>query len=251
MKNSKTDLSSTVSFEIRDIAFGGAGVGRVASQQFKLPVEVEVSGLESDAGRTSTSTLNFNSCAAGDKGVACFIKGVIDGEKVRARVSKAKPRFMEAELVEVLEPSPHRIPAPCPYFLKCGGCAYQHIDYSHQLKIKEQQLREALRRIGGISDPAVRPIIPSPKPFHYRNRITVHVKDGALGFFAEKSRTVVEIDQCLLASEEINQDLQQLRSQRPHDGNYLLVEMTFYLGINIETDSISAVCGNISSGVIS
>lgn len=192
MKNLKTHLQS-VSLEIRDIAFGGAGVGHV-------------------------------------DGVACFIKGVIDGERVSGRVSRAKARFMEADLVEVLQPSPHRVEPPCPYFLECGGCSYQHIDYPHQLKIKEQQLREALRRIGGIQDPPVRPIIPSPEPLYYRNRITVHVKEGALGFFAEKSREVVEIDRCLLASEEVNQALQQLRSQRPLDGNYLLGEKESYGG---------------------
>ena len=190
---SKTDPETTVSVKVRDIAFGGAGVGHV-------------------------------------DGVACFIKGVIDGEMVSGNVSRAKARFMEADLVEVLQPSPHRVEAPCPYFLKCGGCSYQHIDYPHQLKIKEQQLREALRRIGAIQDPPVRSIIPSPEPFHYRNRIMVHVKEGALGFFAEKSREVVEIDQCLLASQEVNQALQQLRSQRPLDGNYLLGEKESYGG---------------------
>jgi len=198
MLKKETDLE----FEIRDIAFGGAGVGRVEEK-------------------------------------ACFIRGVIDGEKVRGHVSKAKARFMEVDLLEVLEPSPHRVEPPCPYFLKCGGCAYQHIDYAHQLKIKEQQLREALRRIGGIENPPVSSIISSPKPFHYRNRITVHVREGALGFFAEKSRDVVSIDQCLLASEEVNQALQQLRSQRPQDGNYLLGEKKSYGGFRQVNDEVA------------
>ena len=146
------------------------------------------------------------------------------------RLKRAKARFMEADLVEVLTASPHRVEPPCPYFLHCGGCAYQHIDYSHQLKIKEQQLREALRRIGGMEDPPVGSIIPSPEPFHYRNRITVHVKGGAPGFFAEKSREVIEVDQCLLASPEVNERLQQLRSKRPPDGDYFLGERASYGG---------------------
>ncbi len=182
-----------VEFEVRDIAFGGAGVGHV-------------------------------------NGVACFIKGVIEGEKVLGRLSKVKRRFMEADLVEVLQPSTYRVDPPCPYFSKCGGCAYQHINYSHQLSIKETQLREALRRVGGIENPPLLPIIPSPKPFHYRNRITVHVREGAVGFFAEKSRDVVEVNHCLLASQEVNQALQQLRSRRPPDGNYLLGEKESYGG---------------------
>ena len=201
---SKKENRSLAEFEIRDIAFGGSGVGRL-------------------------------------EGVACFVRGTIDGEKVRGLISKAKARFVEVDLLEVLKASPHRVKAPCPYFLKCGGCSYQHIDYSHQLKIKEQQLREALRRIGGIQEPPVRPIVPSPKPFHYRNRITVHVKEGAIGFFAEKSREVVEINACLLASEEINNALQQLRLQRPHDGNYLLGEKKSYGGFRQVNDEVAKI----------
>lgn len=197
-------LHSDQEFEIRDIAFGGAGIGHV-------------------------------------HGLACFIKGVIDGEKVRGHISKVKRRFMEADLVEVLNPSPHRIDPPCPYFSKCGGCAYQHLDYSHQLKIKEQQLREALRRIGDIKAPPVKAMIPSPNPFHYRNRITVHVKEGIAGFFAEKSRNVIDIERCLLASEDINQALHHLRSQRPMDGNYLLGEKGSYGGFRQVNNEVAKI----------
>jgi len=87
--------------------------------------------------------------------MACFVAGVIDGEKVRVRVRKVKARLLEADLLEVIQPSPHRIAAPCPVFLKCGGCAYQHIAYDHQLRIKRIQLREALRRLGGMAEPPV------------------------------------------------------------------------------------------------
>lgn len=203
----KAKIETEVKLEIRDIAFGGSGVGHV-------------------------------------NGIACFVKGAIDGETVSVHVSRAKARFMEANLVEVLQPSPHRVEAPCPYFLKCGGCSYQHIDYSHQLKIKEQQLREALRRIGGIQNPLVRSIIPSSEPFHYRNRITVHVKEGVLGFFAEKSREVIDIDCCLLASKEVNQALQQLRSQHPLDGNYLLGEKKSYGGFRQVNDKVAELLLN-------
>jgi len=126
--------------EIKDLACGGKGVGRIG-------------------------------------GIACFVPGVIDGENVKVRIRKVKSRLMEADLLEVSEASPHRIEAPCPVFQKCGGCAYQHIDYPHQLRIKENQLREALRRLGGLSEPPVAPMIPSPEPYGYRNRITVHVRE--------------------------------------------------------------------------
>lgn len=193
-----------VSLEINDIAFGGKGVGRV-------------------------------------DGVACFVPGVIDGEKVRVRIHKVKSRLMEAGLLEVTEPSPHRVEAPCPVFLKCGGCTYQHIDYSHQLKIKENQLREALRRLGGLIDPPVHPMIASPEQFAYRNRITVHVKDGQVGFFAEGSNRVVPVAKCLIASEEVTLGFQDLLKTRPRDGNYLIGEKKRFGGFRQVNNAVAEI----------
>ena len=193
-----------VTLEINDLAFGGKGVGRV-------------------------------------HGIACFVPGVIDGDKVRVRIHKVKSRLMEAGLLEVIEPSPHRVEAPCPVFLKCGGCTYQHIDYPHQLKIKENQLREALRRLGALIDPPVRPMIASPEQYAYRNRITVHVKDGDVGFFAEGSNRVVPVAKCLIASEEVTLGFQDLLKSRPQDGNYLIGEKKRYGGFRQVNNAVAEI----------
>jgi 23S rRNA (uracil1939-C5)-methyltransferase len=193
-----------VTLEINDLAFGGKGVGRV-------------------------------------DGIACFVPGVIDGEKVRVRVHKVKSRLMEAGLLEVIEPSPYRVEAPCPVFLKCGGCAYQHIDYPHQLKIKENQLREALKRLGGLIDPPVQPMIASPEQYAYRNRITVHVKDGQVGFFAEGSNRVVPVAKCLIASDEVTFGFQDLLKSRPRDGNYLIGEKKRYGGFRQVNNAVAEI----------
>ncbi|MCX6958960.1 MAG: hypothetical protein NTW91_01440 [Verrucomicrobia bacterium] len=191
-----------VTLEINDLAFGGKGVGRV-------------------------------------DGIACFVPGVIDGEKVHVRFHKVKSRLMEAGLIEVIEPSSHRVEAPCPVFLKCGGCTYQHIDYPHQLKIKENQIREALRRLGGLIDPPVRPMIASPEQYAYRNRITVHVKDGDVGFFAEGSNRVVPVAKCLIASEEVTLGFHDLLKSRPQDGNYLIGEKKRYGGFRQVNNAVA------------
>ena len=193
-----------VTLEINDLAFGGKGVGRV-------------------------------------HGIACFVPGVIDGEKVRVRIHKVKSRLMVAGLLEVIEPSPHRVEAPCPVFLKCGGCTYQHIDYPHQLKIKENQLREALRRLGALIDPPVRPMIASPEQYAYRNRITVHVKDGDVGFFAEGSNRVVPVGKCLIASEEVTLGFHDLLKSRPQDGNYLIGEKKRYGGFRQVNNAVAEI----------
>ena len=200
----KIRVGQEIVMEINDIGFGGRGVGRV-------------------------------------DGMACFVPGVIEGEKVRIKIAKVKSRMMEAWLLEVLEPSPYRIEAPCPVFLQCGGCSYQHIDYPHQLHIKETQLREALRRLGGMIDPPVAAMIPSPEPYGYRNRIAIHVRDGKAGFFAEGSNRVVPVSKCLIASPEVDAGFQDLLKERPRDGDYLIGEKKRYGGFRQVNNAVAEI----------
>jgi 23S rRNA (uracil1939-C5)-methyltransferase len=171
---------------IEDIAFGGKGVGR-------------------------------------EQGKAIFVPYTIEGEKVSVEVVREKKQFAEAELIEVKERSPDRVEPQCPYFGRCGGCAYQHISYEHQLAIKWRQVRDALQRIGKLKDVPMRPIIPSPKQYGYRNRITVHAQDGMIGFFRRDSHRLIEIEHCPISRDEVNRALAKLRAQpRVRDGHYTL-----------------------------
>jgi 23S rRNA (uracil1939-C5)-methyltransferase len=174
-----------VELKIQDIAFGGKGVAR-------------------------------------NNGKAVFVPLTIDGETVSAQIVREKKQFAEGEVVEIRESSPHRAEPPCPYFGTCGGCAYQHIEYEHQVGVKWRQVRDLLQRIGKIPDPAVRPIIPSPKNYGYRNRITVHVQENIVGFFGRESNRLIDIQHCPIATDEVNGELQQLRHRRPRDGHYTL-----------------------------
>ncbi len=89
----------SVQLQIQDVAFGGKGVAR-------------------------------------DQGKAVFVPFTIEGELITAKIVREKKQFAEAELIELLEPSPHRAAPECPYFGRCGGCSYQHISYEHQLELK-------------------------------------------------------------------------------------------------------------------
>ncbi len=124
--------------------------------------------------------------------------------------------------MEVLEPSPERVAPACPYFGRCGGCSYQHISYAHQLELKARQVEQAMRRIARLADPPMRPIVPSPVPYGYRNRITVHAEDNVVGFFQRDVHELMDIAQCPIAMPEVNNALAQLRATRPRDGHYSL-----------------------------
>ena len=147
-------------------------------------------------------------------GKAIFVPYVIDGETVSARVVREHKKFQEAELETVVASSPHRVKPRCPYFGRCGGCVYQHI--------KWRQVKETLRRIGKLENAPMRPFIPSPLDYGYRNRIIVHVEDGVIGFFRRESNALLDIEQCPIASTEVNAQLAQLRATHPHNGHYTL-----------------------------
>src|SRR5206468_10638923 len=153
-----------VDLRIEDIAFGGKGVAR-------------------------------------EQGKAVFVPYTVEGEVVSAEIIREKTQFAEADLVEVKESSSLRVAPRCPYFSRCGGCAYQHIDYEHQLSIKSRQVRDALQRIGKLNDVSMGSIIPSPKQYAYRNRITVHSQDGVIGFFRRDSHQLIDIKHCPISTD--------------------------------------------------
>jgi 23S rRNA (uracil1939-C5)-methyltransferase len=172
--------------------------------------------------------LTIHDVAFGGKGVArdggktVFVPFTIDGERVSAQITREKKQFAEAELLEVLDRSPHRAAAPCPYFGRCGGCSYQHISYEHQLELKARQVEQAKRRIARLADPPMRPIVPSPLPYGYRNRITVHAQDDVVGFYRRDLHQLIDIAACPISMPEVNAALAQLRATRPADGHYTL-----------------------------
>jgi len=177
---------------------------------------------------TAAVELQITDVAFGGKGVAhangkaVFVPYVIDGETVSASITREHKKFLEAELESIVTASPHRVEPRCPYFGRCGGCVYQHIDYERQLALKWRQVKETLRRIGGLKEPPMRPFIPSPIEYEYRNRITVHVRDGVVGFFRRESNKLLDIERCPIALNEVNAQLVELRGSRPRDGHYTL-----------------------------
>ena len=175
----------TVDLKITDVAFGGKGVAR-------------------------------------ENGKAVFIPFTIERELVSAKITREKKQFAEAEVVDLRQRSRYRVDPPCPYFGRCGGCAYQHIDYAHQLEIKTRQVRDVLKRIGKLDDVPMRPIVPSPLPYAYRNRVTVHAANGVIGYFQRESNRLIDVEHCSIAMEEVNRELADLRSHDVPDGHYTL-----------------------------
>ena len=148
----------------------------------------------------------------------------LPGERVRARVFRNHKNYSEADLIEVLTPSPHRVAPQCPLFGRCGGCQYQNLAYAEQLRWKQRQVGELLQHLAGIES-AVAPVIASPRAFGYRSKITPHFNAGnrpletggkgtpAIGFLKQGTRhEIVDVPRCEIATEAINLALVDIRT---------------------------------------
>jgi 23S rRNA (uracil1939-C5)-methyltransferase len=164
--------------------------------------------------------LTIDSLAFGGAGVArrdgfvVFVSGAVPGDTVRAVVGKAKRAYAEATVVQILSPSPERI-AP---LAAHPGAPWQVIPYERQLEIKQQQVDDALTRIGRLSGYTLEPIVPAEQQWRYRNKLEYSFgtgEDGGLvcGFHAPgRWEEIVAIDDCLLASEAGNRAREQVVS---------------------------------------
>lgn len=137
---------------------------------------------------------------------AIFVPYTVPGERITARITQEKA----ASPTPSLSPS-LRLPR---YAQRCGGCHWQHMDYSAQLQFKQQVVIDQMARIGGFRDVPVHPTIPSSDPWYYRSRITLHVTaDGQPGFVSIDGRTVIPIEECHIIRPELLEMLQALKTR--------------------------------------
>jgi len=144
-------------------------------------------------------------------GRAVFVPQVAPGDVVIVEETSRKSGYSEAEVVRYVEKSKYRTTPRCPYFGRCGGCDWQHIDYESQVKFKRDILEENLQKIGKIKRPNIEEVIPSSSPWFYRNRAQLKVRNGKVGFFAKGSHNVVDIDRCYLLKEDIHDVMPRLK----------------------------------------
>lgn len=141
------------------------------------------------------------------EGYTLFIKDAVVGDKVRAKVIKAKKNYGYARLMEVLEPSPDRVEPRCSCARQCGGCQIQALSYQRQLQFKEEKVRNVLERIGGFEKIPLQPIIGMENPYRYRNKAQFPIgtdREGRpiAGFYAGRTHTIIPQEDCVLGVRE-------------------------------------------------
>ncbi len=170
----------TAEITIDRLAFGGAGVGRI-------------------------------------DGKACFVPFSAPGDRLKIKTEKEHRSWTEGSIIEIIEPSSHRVEPFCPHFRNCGGCDWQHISHDFQCEAKRNILVDSLARIGSISEPPVPETVASPVSSSYRARAQFKLFqafDGLkAGFFRRGSRHVVDLPEgCPLVTKAVNSAFIRLRN---------------------------------------
>ncbi|MDC1047361.1 TRAM domain-containing protein [Alphaproteobacteria bacterium] len=158
-------------------------------------------------------TLDIGNIANGGHFVArhdnqiIFVRHAISGEKAKVKITAINSKFAFGDAVEILQSSKDRVQPPCKYSHPdgCGGCDFQHINYDVQSDLKKEVLKDQFKRITKVD---ISPDIVTANPpngLHWRSRLNLAISENKkVGLRAHKSNTVVEIDECLIALNEIN-----------------------------------------------
>lgn len=154
-------------------------------------VEIEITALSSECSGIGKKD-----------GMVIFVPFSAIGDKLEVKILKVNKTYCYGKIERIITPSPNRVTPDCPIYTKCGGCSLRHISYEAQLRAKEQFVKDAFTRIGGLS-PEFLPIIRNTNINGYRNKLQIPIgtdKDGNLiaGFYAFHSHRIVPCEKCLL-----------------------------------------------------
>ncbi|MEJ7623197.1 MAG: class I SAM-dependent RNA methyltransferase [Pyrinomonadaceae bacterium] len=148
-------------------------------------------------------------------GLTVFVPLSVPGDVLRVEIREIKKRTAFAEIAEIVSPGAERIAPPCPYFGTCGGCDFQQLGYSAQLRAKVAIIEDSLTRIGKIEWAGAIRVVGSPQEFAYRSRARWHFNPErkAVGYYARNSHDVIHVEICPILTPELESRLQEIRDE--------------------------------------
>lgn len=181
---------------------------------------------------TLTGIAHLGEAIGKHNGKVVFVPYAIPGETVKAKIIKDEKDYYRAEILDIIEPSFFRENPPCKLFGICGGCSFQHVAYSYQIKLKEIVVMEQLKRIGGFENPEdfTNLTLKAENPYNYRNRADFSInRQNLLGFKIRGTHKFLHVEYCHIMHNEINKILSLLQGKKPKRKTH---NITIRYGIN-------------------
>lgn len=178
-----------------------------------------------DIQKNSEIEITIDNLAYGGKGIGridnfvVFVKDAVPGDKLKVRIDKKNKSFAEAEITQIIEPSPKRTTPPCRYFDMCGGCSWQNMKYEDQLFYKQEIAKTSITHISGCGEINIDDILPAPNIWNYRNKMDFTFgydseMKPALGFHLKgRFDRIIDISKCLIQPEPFNKILQIVKEE--------------------------------------
>ena len=141
----------------------------------------------------------------------CFVENALPEETVDIEIINENKKYLEATTKKIKEKSPYRIKSKCKYSDRCGGCNFNHLLYEEENKYKKEKVKEIIERFGELDKKIVKNVVSSDE-YNYRNKIILHGIGKNLGFYEEKTHSVIPIEKCLLVSPNMNKIIKVLNS---------------------------------------
>ena len=149
-----------------------------------------------------------------------FVNNVLIGEEVEIEITNSTSKYNLAKVIRYIKKSDNRVNSYCPYYDKCGGCNLCLMSYKDTIKFKKNKLKNILWKFAKI-DKDIK-IIESKSNINYRNKITLKIKDGKIGYFEEKTNEIVEITKCMIASNSINEFIPYISEFEVNNGEIVI-----------------------------
>lgn len=157
-------------------------------------------------------------CYINDK--ITFIENALPDEIVNICITKESKKYNEGIVTEYIKTSPKRIKPLCPFYDECGGCNLLHVSYEDTLKYKKEKIESILSKYANYKNSI--DVYGSPKQVNYRNKITLKVKDGVVGYYKNKTHDIININYCYLAQDSINRFISDINLLNVHNGEIII-----------------------------
>ena len=156
-------------------------------------------------------------CYVNDK--VTFVPFSMPGDVLEIEITKGKKNYNEGKIVKIIKPSKNRVAPSCPYFGACGGCAYQMLQYDDSILEKQNNVINYFKKNGLLIKPN---IIKNDIPYNYRNKIALKIVNKKIGYFKSSSHDIVEINECFLANNKINEVIKLIPSLNIVNGEVII-----------------------------